>query len=64
MKNYISWKKRFHPIIILDSLPKALLLEAKQKGFADRQIAHMIGCWESEVHRNEKNSISTGFLNL
>ena len=38
----------------LESLPKALLLEAKQKGFADRQIAHMIGCWESEVHEKRK----------
>lgn len=38
----------------LDSLPKALLLEAKQKGFADRQIAHMIDCWESEVHTKRK----------
>jgi carbamoyl-phosphate synthase large subunit len=35
----------------LESLPKELLLEAKQRGFADRQIAHMIGCWESEVHK-------------
>jgi len=35
----------------IESLPKALLLEAKQKGFADRQIAHMLDCWESEVHR-------------
>ncbi|MBR9855206.1 MAG: carbamoyl-phosphate synthase large subunit [Algicola sp.] len=34
----------------IESLPKALLLEAKQKGFADRQIAHMLDCWESEVH--------------
>ncbi|AKA33759.1 MAG: carbamoyl-phosphate synthase large subunit [Muricauda sp.] len=33
------------------TLPKALLLEAKQKGFADRQIAHMLDCWESEVHK-------------
>ncbi len=38
----------------LDSLPKELLLEAKQKGFADRQIAHMIGCWESEVHKKRR----------
>ncbi len=38
----------------LDSLPKELLLEAKQKGFADRQIAHMIDCWESEVHTKRK----------
>lgn len=34
----------------IETLPKELLLEAKQKGFADRQIAHMLGCWESEVH--------------
>ena len=25
-------------------------MEAKQKGFADRQIAHMLGCYESEVY--------------
>ncbi len=36
----------------IESLPKALLLEAKQKGFADRQIAHMLDCWESEAHSN------------
>ena len=34
----------------IESLPKALELQAKQKGFADRQIAHMLDCWESEVH--------------
>lgn len=34
-----------------DSLPRELLLEAKTKGFADRQIAHMMGCLESEVHK-------------
>jgi len=34
----------------LESLTYELLLEAKQKGFADRQIAHMLRCWESEVH--------------
>jgi len=32
-------------------LPKELLLEAKQKGFADRQIAHMMGCLESQVYK-------------
>ena len=35
----------------IDSLDKALLLEAKQKGFADRQIAHMLDCLESEVNK-------------
>lgn len=32
------------------SLSKELMLEAKQKGFADRQIAHMLDCYESEVY--------------
>ena len=35
----------------LNSLPRELLLEAKTKGFADRQIAHMMRCLESEVHQ-------------
>jgi len=34
----------------IDTLEKDLLLEAKQKGFADRQIAHMLGALESEVY--------------
>jgi carbamoyl-phosphate synthase large subunit len=34
----------------VEDLPRELLLEAKQKGFADRQIAHMVRCLESEVH--------------
>ncbi len=32
------------------SLSHELMLEAKQKGFADRQIAHMLDCYESEVY--------------
>ncbi|MBT8318121.1 MAG: carbamoyl-phosphate synthase large subunit [Lutibacter sp.] len=43
LENEISTNK-------LSTLSYELLLEAKQKGFADRQIAHMLGCWESEVH--------------
>jgi carbamoyl-phosphate synthase large subunit len=34
----------------IDTLSKELLLEAKQKGFADRQIAHMLRCLESQVY--------------
>ena len=34
----------------IESLEKPLLLEAKQKGFADRQIAHMLDCLESQVY--------------
>ncbi len=41
----------------IDTLQKGLLLEAKQKGYGDRQIAHMLGCLESEVYtkREELN---------
>jgi carbamoyl-phosphate synthase large subunit len=41
----------------IDTLPKELLLEAKQKGYGDRQIAHMLGCLESQVYnkRDELN---------
>ena len=35
---------------IIDTIDSALLLEAKQKGFADRQVAHMLKCLESQVH--------------
>jgi carbamoyl-phosphate synthase large subunit len=33
----------------LSTLPKELLAIAKQKGYADRQIAHLLECLESEV---------------
>ena len=33
----------------IDNLPKELLFEAKQKGYADRQLGHLLGCLESEV---------------
>jgi carbamoyl-phosphate synthase large subunit len=39
----------------IETLPKALLLEAKQKGFADRQIAHMLKCLESEVYAKRES---------
>lgn len=35
----------------VDTLPRELLLEAKQKGYGDRQIAHMVGCLESQIHK-------------
>ncbi len=39
----------------LDNLPREVFFEAKQKGYADRQIAHLLRCLESEVFakRNE-----------
>ena len=38
----------------IDSIDKELLLEAKQKGYGDRQIAHMLGCLESQVYKKRK----------
>ena len=35
----------------IETLPRDLMLEAKQKGYGDRQIAHMLGCLESEVYK-------------
>lgn len=39
----------------IDDISKELLLEAKQMGYADRQIAHMLGCLESVVHKKRKS---------
>lgn len=38
----------------IQNLPKDLLLEAKQKGYGDRQVAHLVGCWESQVYDKRK----------
>jgi carbamoyl-phosphate synthase large subunit len=35
----------------IENLPKELFFEAKQKGYADRQIAHLLRCLESEVYK-------------
>ncbi|MCA4894432.1 MAG: carbamoyl-phosphate synthase large subunit [Cytophagales bacterium] len=34
----------------LDSIPVDLMRTAKEKGYADRQLAHLMDCLESEVH--------------
>ncbi len=34
----------------IDTIDRELLLEAKQKGYGDRQIAHMLKCLESQVY--------------
>ena len=41
----------------IDVIDRDLLLEAKQKGYGDRQIAHMLGCLESEVYNKRKELI-------
>jgi carbamoyl-phosphate synthase large subunit len=42
---------RFH----IGNIPRELLLEAKQNGYADRQIAHLLRCKESEVYQKRKD---------
>ncbi|PCJ82612.1 MAG: carbamoyl phosphate synthase large subunit [Bacteroidetes bacterium] len=37
------------------SIPRHLLMDAKRKGYADRQIAHLLKCLESEVHSKRKD---------
>jgi|TARA_B110000046_G_scaffold45896_2_gene50966 carbamoyl-phosphate synthase large subunit len=39
----------------LESLPKDVLFTAKQMGYADRQIAYLLGCLESEVYTKRDN---------
>ncbi|WP_298778623.1 carbamoyl-phosphate synthase large subunit [uncultured Polaribacter sp.] len=39
----------------IDTLQRDLLLEAKQKGYGDRQLAHMLGCLESEVYSKRED---------
>ena len=34
----------------LNTIPKELMRTAKEKGYADRQLAHLMDCRESEVH--------------
>jgi carbamoyl-phosphate synthase large subunit len=39
----------------LENLPEELLMTAKQKGYADRQIAHLLRCLESEVYKKRND---------
>lgn len=39
----------------LDTIPADLLRTAKEKGYADRQIAHLLNCFESEVHLKRRD---------
>lgn len=54
IEDFIKLEKRIEAFT-LNSIPKDLMYEAKQKGYADRQVAHLLKCLESEVYtkRNE-----------
>jgi len=38
----------------LATIPADLMRKAKEKGYADRQIAHLLKCLESEVHKKRR----------
>ena len=38
----------------VESIPRSLLMQAKRKGYADRQIAHLLKCLESDVHSKRR----------
>ncbi|MFK7899146.1 MAG: carbamoyl-phosphate synthase large subunit [Cyclobacteriaceae bacterium] len=48
IEDLVAVEKEIKKYTVAD-LPKELLVEAKQKGFADRQVAHLLNCLESEV---------------
>jgi carbamoyl-phosphate synthase large subunit len=35
----------------IDDIPASLIRTAKEKGYADRQIAHLLDCYESDVYK-------------
>ncbi len=39
----------------IDTLPRELMMIAKKKGYADRQIAHLVGCLESQVWKRRRD---------
>ncbi|GAB4107702.1 carbamoyl-phosphate synthase large subunit [Echinicola sediminis] len=41
----------------LDTIPKELMVLAKHKGYADRQIAHLLGCLESQVFQKRREEM-------
>lgn len=50
IEELLSFEKELEKYTI-SNLPKEMMMIAKQKGYADRQIAHIIDCFESEVFK-------------
>ena len=55
IKDLIDLEKKIGKFTI-SNIPKELLFEAKQKGYADRQLGHLLKCMESEVF-NKRNDL-------
>ncbi len=53
IEDFIHLEKRIQQYTLAD-IPKDLMYEAKQKGYADRQIAHLLRCLESQVYKKRK----------
>ncbi|MCB9361161.1 MAG: carbamoyl-phosphate synthase large subunit [Flavobacteriales bacterium] len=49
IEDFIKLERRIEKFT-LENIPRELMYEAKQKGYADRQIAHLLKCLESEVY--------------
>jgi carbamoyl-phosphate synthase large subunit len=49
IENSVKLERKIEEFTV-DTLPKDLMKEAKQKGLADRQVAHLLKCLESEVY--------------
>ena len=41
----------------INNIPREMMLEAKRKGYADRQIAHLLRCMESEVFAKRREEM-------
>jgi len=50
IEELIKFEKQIEKFNV-SSLPQELLFEGKQKGYCDRQIAHLLKCLESEVYK-------------
>lgn len=50
IEDLVSFERELHTFKI-ENVSKEMMLEAKKKGYADRQIAHIIDCYESEVFK-------------
>ncbi|MCL4110628.1 UNVERIFIED_CONTAM: hypothetical protein GTU68_057249 [Idotea baltica] len=53
IQNLSELEKRIQKYTV-ETIPNKLLGEAKRNGYADRQIAHLLNCWESEVHKRRE----------
>ncbi|HTA26492.1 MAG TPA: carbamoyl-phosphate synthase large subunit, partial [Bacteroidia bacterium] len=41
----------------IETISRDMMMEAKRKGYADRQIAHLLGCLESEVFKKRREEM-------